>query len=178
MMIENTLIPDVKIIHQFRAEDARGHFVKTYHQSSLAQAGIHFEMKESFYSVSKKNAIRGLHFQHPPYQHAKIVFCTEGAILDVALDIRKDSLTYGQFVTAELSAENNCALYIPEGFAHGFKTLTEGALTFYFVSSENVREADDGILYHSIGLDWQCESPIVSVRDQSFKSFQDFQSPF
>lgn len=178
MKVSDTHIPDVKLIHQFRADDARGHFVKTFHDSGLREAGIHFEMKESFYSVSRADVIRGLHFQHPPYDHAKVVFCTSGAILDVALDIRKHSPTYGNFVTAELSAQNNHALYIPRGFAHGFKTLVEDTTTFYFVSSENHRPADDGILYSSIRMDWDVKDPIVSPRDLSFVSFDQFQSPF
>lgn len=178
MEIINTNISDVKLIKQFRAEDARGTFVKTFHETSLKKAGIDFEMKESFYSVSHKNVIRGMHFQHPPYDHAKIVFCTEGTIVDVALDIRKNSPTYGQYVSAELSIENNIAIYIPSGFAHGFKTLTDKATTFYFVSSENNREADDGILHTSFGLNWDVENPIVSLRDMAFKGFEEFESPF
>lgn len=178
MTIRDTQIEEVKIIEQFHAEDGRGVFVKTFHDTSLKAAGISFEMKESFYSVSRKNVIRGMHFQHPPYQHAKIVFCTHGCILDVALDIRKHSPTFGQYVTAELSLDNKQALLIPEGFAHGFKTLTEDALTFYFVSSENNRDADDGLLYNSFGMDWGITEPIMSVRDLSFKSWNEFESPF
>jgi dTDP-4-dehydrorhamnose 3,5-epimerase/CDP-3, 6-dideoxy-D-glycero-D-glycero-4-hexulose-5-epimerase len=98
--------------------------------------------------------------------------------LDVVLDIRKNSPTYGQYVSAELSAENNTAIYIPKGFAHGFKTLTDHATTFYFVSSENHRGSDDGILFSSIGLDWNVSNPIVSDRDYSFKPFSEFISPF
>lgn len=178
MIVEATHIPDVRLIRQFRADDHRGSFVKTFHDSSLQSAGINFSIKESFYSISKQDVIRGMHFQHPPYQHAKLVFCTQGAILDVALDIRKKSATYGQFVQVELSAENNTALYIPEGFAHGFKTLQNDTLTFYFVSSENKREADDGILFSSFGMNWHCDDPILSDRDRAFKSFEQFQSPF
>lgn len=178
MQFESTIIQDVKLITQFHAHDLRGQFVKTFHEKSFFEAGISFTMKESFYSTSKQHVIRGMHFQHPPYQHAKIVFCTQGAILDVALDIRSASPTFGQFVCAELSAENNKALYIPEGFAHGFKSLTENALTFYFVSSENYREADDGILFSSFGMNWDCEEPILSDRDKSFVSFQQFKTPF
>ena len=178
MEIINTNISEVKLIKQFRAEDSRGSFVKTFHESSFKNAGIDFEMKESFYSVSHKNVIRGMHFQHPPHDHAKIVFCTEGTIIDVALDIRKNSPTYGQYVCAELSFENNTAIYIPSGFAHGFKTLTDRATTFYFVSSENNRDADDGILHTGFGLNWEIENPIVSVRDMEFKSFDEFKSPF
>lgn len=178
MKILSTAIEDVKIIEQFHADDARGVFVKTFHNSTLQENGIDFKLMESFYSISKKDVIRGMHFQHPPYHHAKIVFCTHGAIMDVALDIRKGSPTYGMYVTAELSLDNKRALYIPQGFAHGFRTLTDDALTFYFVSSENKKEADDGLLYNSFGLDWGIAEPIMSVRDLSFKKWEDFDSPF
>ncbi len=168
----------LKVIEQFHAEDKRGIFIKTFHQTSLKEYGIDFEMKESFYSLSKLNVIRGMHFQHPPYDHAKIVFCTQGSILDVVMDIRKDSNTYGQVYSLELSASNYTALYIPSGFAHGFKALQPDSLTFYFVSSENHQGADDGILYHSIDFDWEVNSPIVSDRDLGFPSFDQFKSPF
>lgn len=178
MHVIDTILPDLKLIQQFRADDARGHFVKTFQQNQWEAAGLTFTMRESFYSVSHQGVIRGLHFQHPPHDHAKIVFCTSGAILDVALDIRKQSPTYGRYFSAVLSAENNQAMFIPSGFAHGFKTLRPETTTFYFVSSENHRPADDGILYNSIGLDWELEHPIVSERDLAFVAFNQFQSPF
>lgn len=178
MVIKDTSISGLKLIEQFRAEDARGVFVKTFHQASFIHAGIDFELRESFYSISNEHVIRGMHFQHPPHDHAKIVFCTQGAILDVALDIRTTSPTYGQYLTQELSADNHLAFYIPKGFAHGFKSLTPDALTFYLVSSENVKSADDGIRYDSFGLDWKIDAPILSERDLAFPSFKEFQSPF
>lgn len=173
-----TEIEGVQLIQQFHASDYRGEFVKTFHEQSLQLAGINFSIKESFYSHSHVNVIRGMHFQHPPYDHAKIVFCTAGSILDVVLDIRKGSPTYGQYVTAHLSANNHMAIYIPSGFAHGFVSLANHTTTFYFVSSENNREADDGILHDSFGFNWPVEHPIVSVRDQQFTSFNNFESPF
>lgn len=178
MKIEQTHIEAVKIIHQFRAEDHRGVFVKTFHQSSLQLAGIDFEMKESFYSVSHKDVIRGMHFHHLPYEHDKIVFCTQGSILDVALDLRKDANTYGKYVSTELSAENNKALFIPKGFAHGFITLSDDATTFYFVSGEYNQQADDGIRFDSFGFDWGVNNPIVSTRDLAFQTLSEFNSPF
>ena len=93
--ILDTAIEGVKLIQQFRADDDRGSFVKSFHRSSFSEAGIEFELAESFYSTSKKNVIRGMHFHNPPFDHAKIVFCTQGSILDVALDLRQASSTYG-----------------------------------------------------------------------------------
>ncbi len=159
-------------------DDARGSFIKTFHATTLAQHGIDFQLKESYFSISNKNVVRGMHFQTPPHQHAKIVFCPQGAILDVIVDLRKASPTYGQHFATELSAANHKAYYIPEGFAHGFKALTEGAITYYLVSSEYSQQHDTGIRYDSIGYDWQLPAPIISTRDLSFPTLQDFDSPF
>lgn len=178
MRVETTAIDPVHILHAFRADDARGSFVKTFHFADLEKAGIVFHLRESFYSVSHRDVIRGMHFHHPPYDHDKIVFCTEGSILDVALDLRKTSPTYGQCVAEVLSFENNRCLYIPKGFAHGFLTLSEQATTCYFVSGEYHREADDGVRYDSFGFDWGVAHPVLSERDLSFKPLPDFQSPF
>ncbi|MFT4060761.1 MAG: dTDP-4-dehydrorhamnose 3,5-epimerase family protein [Edaphocola sp.] len=159
-------------------EDVRGSFVKTFQGSVLEKAGIDFDLKESYFSLSARDAIRGMHFQTPPHDHAKIVFCPLGAILDVIVDLRKGSGTYGQAYHTILSAENHKAFYIPKGFAHGFKSMADGAMTYYLVSSEHSKEHDCGILYSSIGVDWYCPAPIVSVRDQSFVALKDFESPF
>src|ERR1700744_2488279 len=111
--------------------DNRGTFIKTFHDTTLQNAGINFKLKESYFSLSKKDVIRGMHFQTPPHHHSKIVFCPYGAILDVIVDLRRNSPTYGLHYAHELSAENCQAFYIPEGFAHGFKALTEDAMTYY-----------------------------------------------
>lgn len=178
MTVLPTSIDAVKIIKQFRADDHRGSFVKTFHNTSLKEQGIDFDLNESFYSVSVKNVIRGMHFHAPPYDHDKIVFCTEGAILDVALDLRKSSSTFGQCVSTELSFENHQALYIPKGFAHGFLTLSEKATTFYLVSGEYNKEADGGVRFDSFKFDWGVEHPIVSERDLLFQEFNYFNTPF
>lgn len=158
--------------------DERGSFVKTFHDTTLREHGIDFQLKESYFSFSKKDVIRGMHFQMPPHQHAKIVFCPQGAILDVIIDLRKESATYGQYVATELSADNHKAYYIPEGFAHGFKSLTDDAITYYLVSSEYSKDHDTGIIYNSFGFDWETEQPIISERDLSFPRLEEFESPF
>ena len=119
-----------------------------------------------------------MHFQTPPHHHAKIVYCPQGAILDVIVDMRKDSPTYGHYYAHELSAENHKAYYIPEGFAHGFKSLTDDAITYYLVSSEYSQPNDTGIRYDSIGFDWCIDKPVISQRDLSFPAMKDFHSPF
>lgn len=158
--------------------DDRGSFVKTFHATTLAGQGVKFELKESYFSLSKKDVIRGMHFQTPPHQHAKIVFCPQGAILDVIIDLRKGSPTFGQYHAQELSAENHKAYYIPEGFAHGFKSLTDDAITYYLVSSEYSKEHDTGILYNSFGFDWGVEQPVISERDLSFPALGEWESVF
>ncbi len=179
MSVEDTNITGVKLIHQFRHDDERGAFVKPFHDTDFKANGIDFVLKESFYSTSVKNVIRGMHFHAPPYAHSKIVFCTAGCVLDVALDLRKDSPTYGQYATAELSFTNHLALYIPAGFAHGFLSLTEESTLFYFVSGEYNKEADGGLRYDSFGLNWPVtDDPILSQRDLEFPALADFESPF
>lgn len=158
--------------------DVRGSFVKPYNEEAFLEAGISFQLRESYFSFSKKDVIRGMHFQLPPHQHSKIVYCPNGAILDVIIDLRKGSPTYGQYYAQELSAENHKAYFIPEGFAHGFKALTDNAMTYYLVSSGYNKESDTGILYNSLGFDWGIENPVISERDLSFTSLTEFASPF
>ncbi len=172
------LVTGAKILTLPSSQDARGNFVKTFHESTLIKHDIFFTLRESYFSFSKKDVIRGMHFQLPPFDHSKIVFCPTGAILDVIVDLRKDAPTYGQYFTYELSAENHQAIFIPEGFAHGFKSLTDNAMTYYLVSSEYNKEHDTGIRYDSIGLDWGINEPILSARDLSFMELKDFDSPF
>ena len=172
------ILNGAKIITQPSSQDARGTFVKTFHESSLIEHGIYFSLMESYFSLSKKDVIRGMHFQLPPWQHSKIVFCPQGAILDVIVDLRKDSPTYRQYYATELSAANHKAYFIPEGFAHGFKSLTDDAITYYLVSSEYSKEHDTGIRYDTIGYDWQVKEPIISVRDLSFVGMGEFERPF
>lgn len=177
-MISPLPLPGAMLLTFPAFPDERGIFVKTFHESTLAEAGISFRLRESYFSLSRKDVIRGMHFQLPPHHHAKIVFCPRGAILDVILDLRKNSPTYGRFHAEELSEDNHRAYYIPEGFAHGFKALTDDAMTYYLVTSEYHKESDTGIRWDSFGFDWNCAAPLISPRDQSFPALGDFQSPF
>jgi len=178
MQFEQLPLAGAYLITLPSSQDARGTFVKTFHEISLAAAGIQFTLRESYFSFSHKDVIRGMHFQLPPHHHAKVVFCPQGAILDVIVDLRKASPTYGQHYATELSADNHKAYYIPEGFAHGFKALTDNAMTYYLVSTEYSGPHDTGVRYDSIGFDWGVVNPIVSARDLSFGTLGDFKSPF
>ena len=172
------ILNGAKILTLPASQDVRGTFVKTFHETTLKKAGIEFTLRESYFSLSKKDVIRGMHFQLPPHQHSKIVFCPQGAILDVIVDLRKGSPTYRQHFATELSGENNKAYYIPEGFAHGFKSLTDDAITYYLVSSEYSQPHDTGVRYDSIGFDWGVKEPVISARDLSFMKMEEFESPF
>jgi len=176
--IDTLPLQDARLITLPAFYDERGSFIKTFNDSVLQQAGIVFELKESYFSFSNKDVVRGMHFQLPPHQHAKIVFCPQGAILDVIVDLRKESSSYGKCHGQVLSASNHQAYYIPEGFAHGFKALTDNALTYYLVSSEYSREHDTGILWDSFGFNWEVATPVISQRDLSFCALRDFASPF
>ena len=176
--VEELPLKDAKLITLPAFADARGTFVKTFHETILKEEGIYFVLRESYFSLSKKDVIRGMHFQLPPHHHSKIVFCPQGAILDVIVDLRKSSPTYGQHFAHELSAENHLAYFIPEGFAHGFKSLTDDAITYYLVSSEYSQQHDTGIRYDSIGYGWGVDAPIISERDLSFVNMKEFDSPF
>ena len=112
------LFTGVHLLEPFRATDPRGEFVKTYHIGQAKLAGLSFELREEFYSVSKKDVVRGMHFQAPPHAHQKVVYCINGSILDVLVDLRKSEPTYGQSISIELSAANRKVLWIPVGIAH------------------------------------------------------------
>ena len=178
MKIAETPIPGLILLSLPAHPDERGLFVKTFHESTLREAGIHFPLAESYFSFSRKGVIRGMHFQTPPHAHAKIVFCPVGAIRDVVLDLRKESETFGQHFSQELSAENHQAFYIPPGCAHGFESLADGSMTYYLVSSEYSREHDAGVRWDSFGMQWGVDAPILSARDAGFPPLADFDSPF
>jgi len=160
------------LVKLFRQADDRGVFFKPFHASSLKKNGIDFEARESICSVSRKDVVRGMHFQEGEHAQAKLVYCPNGAILDVVLDMRPESPTYGGFEAVELSAQNGHALYIPEGFAHGFLALTDDAITSYIMNREYHQPADKGILWNSFGFDWPVKNPIISERDLSFVKFK------
>lgn len=177
-MLQPPPIKDLQILSLPHFTDLRGSFTKVFHEDSLRERGIDFTLRESYYSFSAKGVIRGMHFQTPPAQHAKIVFCPVGEILDVVLDIRTDSPTFGQHFSQILSAQNHLALYIPEGCAHGFRALSEGAMTFYLVSSVHNPDHDKGIRWDSFGFDWGVPDSILSDRDKGFPTLEAFRSPF
>lgn len=163
-------------LNQFK--DNRGTFIKTFHSDEFSKNNINLDMHEEFYSISAKNVIRGMHFQIPPFDHDKFVYCAHGAVLDVIVDIRKNSNTFGQFYHVELNDENNLALWIPKGIAHGFLSLADNSLMFYKTSSVHNPACDSGIKWNSFGFEWPVENVIISEKDSKLCIFSEFDSPF
>lgn len=166
------------MIQNLVRRDSRGLFVKVYQKEPFEERGLNFPLVEEYYSLSRQNVLRGMHFQTPPFAYQKLVYCSLGAIVDVMLDLRQGSSTYGRVFSVELSAENARAIYLPEGIAHGFLVASKEAIVNYQVSSPYSAHHDHGVRWDSIGFDWNCENPILSERDLEFPSFQDFKSPF
>lgn len=178
MNIIPTQFDGVYIIEPKDWQDERGSFVKIFHKDIWLTHNLNFELVESYYSVSRKNVIRGMHFQIPPADHTKLVYVTNGTILDVVLDIRADSPTYGQFISLEVSAVNHKIMYIPPGFAHGFLALTDNACVTYMQTTMHSPDHDQGVRFDSFGFDWGVHEPILSQRDQHFPTLADFKTPF
>lgn len=168
--VEDTKLEGVKIVTPKVFGDHRGWFMETYSERDLKEAGIdaHFVQDNRSYSA-KKGVIRGLHFQRHPHTQAKLLTCLRGRILDVAVDLRKASPTYKQWIAVELTEENKKQLFIPKGFAHGFVTLTDDVEIMYKCDDFYAPETDGGIRFDDpdIGVDWGISDPILSEKDQN-----------
>lgn len=151
--------------------DNRGSFVKTYHANVFDTHGISFDFKEEYYSCSSKGVIRGMHFQAPPAEHDKIVYCPKGRVLDVILDIRSKSPTFGTFLCFELSGANAKQIFIAKGVAHGFLSLEDDSIMIYKTSSVYSPDFDCGLLWDSFGFDWGLKNPHISDRDKKLPPF-------
>lgn len=179
MKLVNEPLSGVKLIEPFHHEDCRGAFVKTFHEEMFAELGIFLTVREEFFSISAKNVLRGMHFQIPPHAHQKLVFCTHGRVLDVLIDLRIGSPSYGQSASFELSAANRHLVHIPVGVAHGFLSLEDGSCLVYKTDTVHEPSADAGILWNSFDFDWPLTSkPILSHRDEQHPTLAEFSSPF
>lgn len=165
-------------IRPFFAADERGTFVKTFHAERFAELGLPTDWSEEYYSHSRKGVIRGMHFQAPPYDHEKMVYCMRGRVLDVVLDLRSTSSTNRKYIAVELDGERGHGIVIPKGMAHGFLALTDDVLMAYKVTTVYSHASDAGILWNSFGFDWGVGRPIISARDRAHPKFSDFVSPF
>jgi dTDP-4-dehydrorhamnose 3,5-epimerase len=173
-----TRIPGCFEIQSTMRFDERGHFVKTMYAPEFQARGLECDFVEEYFSGSHAGVIRGMHFQLPPHDHAKLVYCPSGAVLDVVLDLRVGSPTYQQAIGLELSAENAKMLYIPRGLAHGFQSLRDNTLMFYKVTSGYAPEHDSGVRFDTFGAPWTIDHPITSQRDLDLPQFERFNSPF
>jgi len=159
-------------------DDARGRFVKVFHEQTFAALGMETNFTEEYYSISHKNVIRGLHFQLPPMDHVKMVYCVQGDVLDAVVDLRVGSPTYGQYALFELNANKANSIYIPKGMAHGFCARSDQSVMVYKVSTIYSPAHDAGVLWNSVGIQWPTNEAILSDRDNGFPSFDKFVSPF
>ena len=160
--------------------DERGYFFESYNYNTFKSLGIPDVFVQDNQSCSQKNVIRGLHFQNPPFAQAKLVRVIQGSVIDVAVDIRKDSPTYGQHHTVLLSAENQLQFFLPIGFAHGFVALEENTIFTYKCSDFYNKDAEGTIRFDdsTLDIDWKTENPVVNEKDRKSVSFSDFISMF
>jgi dTDP-4-dehydrorhamnose 3,5-epimerase len=178
MKIISTEIPGCYELFPKLHNDTRGVFVKTFHVQIFKELGLTTSFKEQYYSISKKNVIRGLHFQKPPHDHAKLVYCTNGEVMDVALDLRIGSPHYGKFISIILNAKKCNMIYIPSGFAHGFCSLKNTSTLVYNTSSIYDSNNDSGVRWDTADIPWPIKKPNLSDRDLQLPDFKNFTSPF
>lgn len=178
MRFKELSLPGCFEIKPIILEDTRGRFIKTFHKPTFLDQGLESPEAEEYYTTSDANVLRGLHFQTPPMDHVKLVYCVSGRVLDVVLDIRLGSPTYGKHVTLELSHEQANMIYIPRGIAHGFCVLEGPATMVYRASEVYSCNHDKGVLWHSAGISWPTQNPVISDRDREFPEFAAFESPF
>ena len=180
MNIIPTAIPDVVIIEPKVFADNRGYFFESFNKTVYEAIGITQEFVQDNQSMSGKDVLRGLHFQRPPFDQGKLVRVIKGSVLDVAVDIRKSSPTYGKWVSQVLSEENKLLMWVPAGFAHGFLTL-EPETIFFYKCTGFYNSGAEGIIDWKdvdINIDWNVENPIISERDKNGESFKSFITPF
>ena len=180
MKINKTFIENLLIIEPQLFKDDRGFFYESYNKNNLDKV-TNVVFGQDNESKSYKGVIRGLHFQAPPFEQTKLVRCVSGNILDVAVDLRTNSKTYGQSFSIELSSENNKQLFIPKGFAHGFQVLSETAIVNYKVDEYYNPDSDSGIIWNDkdLSIDWNLGiKPVLSVKDLKLISFKELKSPF
>jgi dTDP-4-dehydrorhamnose 3,5-epimerase len=182
MEIIKTPIEGLLVIEPRVFNDARGYFCETYNEARYREAGIDARFVQDNQSCSSYGVVRGLHFQRPPYAQAKLVSCVRGKVLDVAVDLRKDSPTFGQWYSVELSEDNHRQFFIPRGFAHGFSVLSETAIFTYKCDNLYHPEAEGGVLLSdpTLNIDWQVPADlrILSDKDTKHPKMEELESPF
>ena len=181
MRFESTEIDGLVIIHTNKFKDERGYFFESFHKTKFEEfIGYKVDFVQENESQSIKNVVRGLHFQNPPYAQGKLVRVPFGKVIDIVVDIRKNSPTYGKHFSIELSDENGIQLWIPVGFAHGFISLEENSILSYKCSNYYNKESEGAILWNDkdLNIDWMVKSPIISEKDQIATEFSKFATQF
>ncbi|MFT4523983.1 MAG: dTDP-4-dehydrorhamnose 3,5-epimerase [Bacteroidia bacterium] len=180
MEITKTKIEDLLVLTPCVFKDDRGYFFESFSKKVFGQAGITAEFVQTNVSMSCKDVIRGLHFQKPPFAQGKLVSVLRGAVLDVAVDLRKSSPTYGQYHIEEISEYNKKVFWVPPGFAHGFRTLEDNTLFHYNCTAGYDKESEGSILWNDpdLAIDFGDVSPHLSEKDKVGTLFADFNSPF
>lgn len=178
MSLRSLDTPGCFVIQFTTSSDPRGRFIKNYQERWFLDEGITANFVEEYYTISHYGVLRGLHFQRPPHDLSKMVYCVQGKVIDVIVDLRKGSPMYGKFELITLSEGNNTGIYLAPGIAHGFWVTGSEAILQYKVTSYYHLEADDGIRWDSLGIPWPGQHPIISERDQGFIPFSEFDSPF
>lgn len=181
--VKKTDIEGVLIIEPKVFGDARGYFLESFNAKEFAEkTGLNISFVQDNESMSSFGVMRGLHFQRPPFTQSKLVRCVKGAVLDVAVDIRKGSPTYGKHVAVELTEDNHRQFFVPRGFAHGFAVLSETAVFQYKCDNFYAPQADGGIsiIDNSLGIDWKIptDKALLSEKDTKHALLKDFDSPF
>lgn len=175
IFIEGPLVIQPRIFN-----DARGYFYESYNENAFKNAGINLNFVQDNQSLSQKGALRGLHFQAPPFEQGKLVRVIAGSVIDVIVDIRKNSPTYGQHFSIELNEENKTMFWIPPGFAHGFETLEDNTIFLYKCTNLYDKASEGGLNFNDpvLGIQWRTTEPIVSDKDLILPFLKDFTSPF
>jgi dTDP-4-dehydrorhamnose 3,5-epimerase len=174
MKITETKIAGLYIIDALRFEDLRGELIKPFNFEHYSKLGVNLDFKETWFTKSKKSVIRAMHLQIGEMACEKLVSVINGSVMDVILDLRQDSETFGQHFEIELNDKTPKALYIPVGCAHGYKVLEDNTITMYCATKVHSGPHDLGIKWDSFGYDWKIESPILSDRDLELIEFKDF----
>jgi dTDP-4-dehydrorhamnose 3,5-epimerase len=182
MNIEKTFIKDLVVLIPAVFEDERGYFFEAYNKSKLEDLGVKIDFIQDNQSFSKKGTLRGLHYQNPPFAQTKLVRVLEGEIMDVVVDLRKDSPTFGEHFEIVLSSENKKQLLVPQGFAHGFSVLSETAVVLYKCDQYYNKQSEGGIRYDdlTLNIDWGMDlaAAIVSEKDVLLPDFSNCNSRF
>jgi dTDP-4-dehydrorhamnose 3,5-epimerase len=180
MEIVKTPLEGLLIIKPDVFEDERGYFFESFNHSKFLQLGLDLRFMQDNESKSRKGVLRGLHFQAPPHAQGKLVRVMRGSVLDVAVDIRKNSPTYGKWESIVLSGQNKWMYWIPEGFAHGFATLEDDTIFFYKCTNTYNKAAEGSILWNDpdLNISWGLENPVISGKDKESPLFRHFNTPF